>query len=259
MTLQEQDLNDLKKAKAHLEHPGLAAKITNFLGTPIQKGFSLLPENWNLKVGELTRTALSKAVQAAVLTMKDSPGEEASNIWHKLAVATTGGIGGLFGLPALAIELPISTTIMLRSIADIARSEDEDLHKIESKIACIEVFALGGPKTSDDASESGYFAVRAALAQSISKAAEYITNRGLSEKSAPALVRLIIQISERFSIQVSEKAAAQAVPAIGAAGGAIINTLFIDHFQDMARGHFIIRRLERKYGKEIVEETYKTV
>ena len=56
---------------------------------------------------------------------------------------------------------------------------------------------------------------------------------------------------------LQEKAAAQAVPAIGAAGGAIINTLFIDHFQDMARGHFIIRRLERKYGKEAVEATYK--
>jgi hypothetical protein len=81
----------------------------------------------------------------------------------------------------------------------------------------------------------------------------------VAEESAPALVRLIIQISERFSVQVSEKAAAQAVPAIGAAGGAIINTLFIDHFQDMARGHFIVRRLERKYGKEIVEATYKTV
>jgi hypothetical protein len=148
---------------------------------------------------------------------------------------------------------------MLRSIADIARSEDEKFHNIESKITCIEVFALGGPRIKDDASESGYFAVRAALAQSISKASEYITNRGLSEKGAPALVRLILQIAERFSIQVSEKAAAQAVPAIGAAGRAIINTLFIAHFQDMARGHFIVRRLERKYGKEIVEETYKSV
>jgi hypothetical protein len=148
---------------------------------------------------------------------------------------------------------------MLRCIADIARSEDEDIHNIESKIASIEVFALGGPSIKDNASESGYFAVRAALAQSVSMAAEYITKRGLYEKGAPALVRLIIQIAERFSIQVSEKAAAQAVPAIGAAGGAIINTLFIDHFQDMARGHFIVRRLERKYGKEIVEETYKAV
>lgn len=259
MTFQEQDLNDLKKAKALLNHPGLAAKITNLFGTPIEKGFSLLPENWNLKISELTQAALSKAVQAAALTMKDSPGVEASNILHKLAVATTGGLGGLFGLPALSIELPISTTIMLRSIADIARSEDENIRTIESKIACIEVFALGGPNKQDEASDAGYYAVRAALSQSISNAAEYVAKKGLAEKGAPPLVQLLIQISERFSIQVSEKAAAQAIPAIGAAGGAIINTLFIDHFQDMARGHFIVRRLEKKYGKNVVEKTYLTV
>jgi hypothetical protein len=259
MTIQAQDFNDLKKAKALLENPGLAAKITNLLGAPIEKGFSLLPDDWNRRIGELTRTALSKAVQAAVMTIKHSPGEEASNIWHKLAVATTGGVGGLFGLPALSIELPISTTIMLRSIADIARSEDENIHTTASKMACIEVFALGGPSMSDDASESGYFTVRAALAQSISKAAEYVAKKGLTEEGAPALVRLILQVAQRFSIQVSEKAAAQAIPAIGAAGGAIVNTLFIDHFQDMARGHFIVRRLERKYGKAIVEETYKSI
>ncbi len=259
MTFQQTDLNDLKKAKTLLENPGIAAKITDSLGTPIEKGFELLPDNWNVKVGEVTKEALSKAVHAAVFTIKDSPGEEASNYWHKIAVATTGGIGGFFGLTALAVELPISTTIMLRSIADIARSEGEAISKIESKIACIEVFALGGPSKSDDASDSGYFAVRAALAQSVTKAAEYIAEKSLAEEGAPALVRLVIKIAERFSIQVSEKAAAQAVPAIGAAGGALINTLFIDHFQDMARGHFIVRRLERKYGKEIVETTYKTV
>ena len=137
-----------------------------------EKGFALLPQNWRVQIGEVTRTALSKAIHAAVFAMKDSPGEEASNLWHKLAVATTGGIGGFFGLPAMAIELPISTTIMLRSIADIVRSEDETINKIESKIACIEVFALGGPNISDDASESGYFAVRSALAQYVTKAAD---------------------------------------------------------------------------------------
>ena len=259
MPFRKTDLNDLKKAKTLLENPGIAAKITNLLGTPIERGLELLPGNWNVKVRELTQEALSKAVHAAVFTIKDSPGKEASNYWHKIAVATTGGIGGFFGLTALAVELPISTTIMLRSIADIARSEGEALSKIESKIACLEVFAFGGPSKSDDASDSGYFAVRAALAQSVSKAAEYITEKSLAEEGAPALVRLVIKIAERFSIQVSEKAAAQAVPAIGAAGGAIINTLFIDHFQDMALGHFIVRRLERKYGKEVVEATYKTV
>ncbi len=253
------ELNDLKKAKALLENPGIAAKITDLIGSPIEKGFERLPDNLTEKIGEITQEALSKAVHTAVFTMKDSPGEKVSNTWHKIAVATTGGVGGFFGLPALAVELPISTTIMLRSIADIARSEGEAISTTESKIACIEVFALGGPSKSDDASESGYFAVRTALAQSISRAAEYIGEKSLAEKGAPALVRMIIKIGERFSIQVTEKAAAQAIPAIGAAGGAIINTLFINHFQDMALGHFIVRRLERKYGNEVVEATYNTV
>jgi hypothetical protein len=31
---------------------------------------------------------------------------------------------------------------------------------------------------------------------------------------------------------------------------------FIEHFQDVARGHFIVRRLERTYGKEVVRREY---
>jgi hypothetical protein len=68
---------------------------------------------------------------------------------------------------------------------------------------------------------------------------------------------LIVNIAQRFSIQVTEKAAAQAIPAIGAAGGAIINTIFIDHFQDMAKGHFTVRRLEKIYGKDIIKAAYE--
>ncbi|MBE3143109.1 MAG: EcsC family protein, partial [Planctomycetes bacterium] len=61
MTFQQTDLNDLKKAKMLLENPGIAAKITNLLGIPIEKGFALLPDNWNKKIGEVTQAALSKA------------------------------------------------------------------------------------------------------------------------------------------------------------------------------------------------------
>ena len=242
-----------------LENPGIAAKITNALGMPIEKGFKLLPRDWKEKVGEITQAALHKAVHAAVNTMKDIPGEESSEMLHKIAVAATGGIGGFFGLPALAVELPVSTAIMLRSIADIARSEGEYISDIDSRMACLEVFALGGTSQRDDASETGYFAVRAALAQSVTDAARHVAERGLAGKGSPALLRLIVQIAERFGIQVSQKAAAQAVPAIGAAGGALINTLFIDHFQDRARGHFIVRRLERKYGTETVKTAFNSL
>ena len=60
------------------------------------------------------------------------------------------------------------------------------------------------------------------------------------------MVRLIAQIAARFGLAVSEKFAAQAVPVVGAIGGAAINLAFAEHFQTLARGHFIIRRLERR-------------
>jgi len=259
MNFNSVDLDNLKKAKVLLENPGLAAKITNLLGKPIEEGFNRLPEKWSSNINKITRTTLTTVAETAIFTMEDTPFDDKSNILHKFAVAVTGGVGGFFGLPALAIELPISTTIMLRSIADVARSEGESINNLDSKLACIEVFALGGPSKSDDATESGYYAVRVALARSVTEAAEYIAEKGVVEKGAPSLVRLIIKIAERFSIQITEKTAAQAVPAIGAVGGALINTLFIDHFQNMAHGHFIVRRLERKYGKEPVKNVYLTI
>jgi len=253
----ENDRKELQFAKNLLENPGVAAKVTNFIGTPVEKGFGLLPDNWKNYIGEVTKTALMKASDTAIFTMKDLPGESSSNIWHKIGVAISGGVGGFFGISAIAVELPISTTIMLRSIADIARSEGESISEIEVKLACLEVFALGGSSESDDGTENGYYVVRAALAKSVTEAAEFLATKSLTDEGAPILVRFITKVAERFSIQITEKTAAQAVPAIGAVGGAIINTVFMDHFQDMAKGHFVVRRLERKYGKEIVQKIYQ--
>ena len=70
-----------------------------------------------------TQNALRTALQVAVRTLDDRGPKPAANRFHKLAVAATGAGGGAFGLAALPIELPVSTTVMLRSIADVARSE----------------------------------------------------------------------------------------------------------------------------------------
>ncbi|PMG29007.1 peptidase [Shewanella sp. 10N.286.52.C2] len=259
MSLSVKDNAQLVQAKQLLENPGLAAKITDFIGSPIEQGFALLPKSVSNGIGKVTEMALMKASDAALFTMKNIPHEQSSDRWHKLGVAVSGGVGGFFGLSALALELPISTTIMLRSIADIARSEGEQLDEVATKMACIEVFALGGESNDDDQAEKGYFAVRTVLANSIAEAAEYVATKGFSKEAAPMMVKLVTVVAERFGVQVTQKVAAQAVPAIGAAGGAIINTLFIDHFQDMARGHFIVRKLERKYGEELVKLTYQTL
>jgi EcsC protein family len=257
MKLSDDDRESLRYAKNLLEDPGLAAKITNVIGVPIEKGFELLPEKWAEVVSGATRKSLETALHVAMVTLDDKPQAKSWEILHKLAVAATGAGGGAFGLAGIPVELPLSTTIILRSIADIARSEGERLGAPEAKLACLEVFALGGRNRSDDATESAYFMVRSALAKSVSDAAKHMAEKGLIEQGAPAIVRLVKQLASRFGVNVSEKLAAQAVPAIGAIGGAVINVLFIDHFQDMARGHFIMRRLERAYTIELVRKEYK--
>jgi len=255
--LDKTDLNDLGHARQLLEGLGLAAYMTNLIGTPIERGLELLPAGWSGRIGDLTRTALIKAADAAIFTRDGTPEDSDAERWHKWDIPLTGGEGGFFGLAGLAVELPLSTTLMMRSIAAIARGEGESLQAMDTRKACLSVFALGGKSESNEATGSGYYAVRMALAQAASQAADHLGTQTQEEGvAAPAIARLISVVANRFGIQVTEKVAAQAIPALGAAGGALVNTLFMGHFQDMARGHFTVRRLDRKYGADVVHAAY---
>jgi hypothetical protein len=146
---------------------------------------------------------------------------------------------------------------MLRSIAEIAQSEGEVLSDPETALSCVEVFALGGRAGSADASESGYFAVRGMLAKTVTEAARFIAERGAIKEGAPIL-KFVTQVAARFGL-VTQKVAAQALPVIGGLGGAAVNYAFVAHFQDVARGHFTVRRLERLYGQEKVRSAYDLI
>jgi hypothetical protein len=259
MPIEGKGREDLRRAVELLENPSFIARITDFLGQPVEKFISFLPNQASGKIQNAVKATLNKLLSLSVRTLDEDFEGPASTVTHKIASGVSGAIGGAFGLPALAVELPISTSIILRSIADIARGEGEDIASLQARLACLEVFALGGRSGTDDGAETGYFAVRAALAKAVSDATQHIAKKGLTGKSAPVIARLIAQLASRFGAVVSEKMAAQAVPVIGALGGATINLLFVDHFQDVARGHFIIRRLEREYGKEEVQKEYTKI
>jgi hypothetical protein len=178
---------------------------------------------------------------------------------HKATVVTSGAVAGALGFYSVIVELPFSTTVMLRSIADIARSEGHDIALTETKLACLEVFALGGGGLATDSAETGYWAVRAALAVTMREAASHIAAKGVTQKGAPPLVRFIAGIASRFGAVVTAQAAALAIPVAGAVSGAAVNYLFINYFQDLARAHFIIRRLEAHYGTEGVRAAYDSM
>lgn len=257
--LSNEELSELRYAKLLLENPSFTVRLTSVLGAPLERGMQMLPADWHEQLNKSVRRALFKALQVAVATLGGNDPAKSSDWLHKVLVGASGTVGGAFGLASVAFELPISTTIMLRSIADIARSEGFDIRAIETKLNCLEVFALGGPSKEDDAAESGYWAARAALGQALNDAARHISRRGVVDRTAPAIARFISTVASRFGVVVSEQAAAKAVPIIGAASGAMINVLFIDHFQDMARGHFIIKRLEAKHGQGTVESAYTQI
>ncbi len=112
---------------------------------------------------------------------------------------------------------------------------------------------------NDNPAESSYFAVRAALAQSMSEATHFVAEQGFVGQGAPVLIRLTAEIASRFGLVVSQKIAAQALPVVGALGGAVVNTAFMDHYQDIAHAHFTVRRLERTYGIQAVRSAYEQI
>jgi hypothetical protein len=259
VAFESSELADLRRAKSLLTSPGAAIRFANLLGSPIERGLKLLPSGASHIIQRASQAALKKALHMALASLNDRPSNTPDNRRHRWLVGASGAVGGAFGLAALVIELPVSTTLILRSIADIARSQGHDVNAIETRLACLEVFALGGSSNADNAADSAYWAVRAALARLVTEAAGAFTGRGLAAESAPAMVRLLTALAARFGVVVSEQAAAKAIPLVGAAAGAAINVVFMEHFQRMAEGHFIVRRLERRYGLDRVRRVYDAI
>jgi len=258
VTLEPADLADLRYAKSLLENPGFTVRLASLLGAPIEKGFKILPANFSRSVQRAVQLALQTALRVALTSLRSKRRKARASLgFHRVLTGVSGGIGGAFGLAALPVELPFSTTVMLRSIADIARSEGHDLRSTETRLACMEVFALGSRSSADDTAENAYWAMRTVLATAVSEAASHVARQGLALESAPGLVRFVSIIAARFGVVVSEQLAAKAIPVVGAATGSAINVLFTSHFQSMARGHFIVRRLEGIYGPTIIREVYE--
>jgi hypothetical protein len=272
--LSPEDREALERAMRDLERTSLAIRLCAILGRRASALASMLPPHFAETAHRVAEAAIRSSLSLALQSLAGKPLQDRRRV-HKSIAVLAGAAGGAFGLSTLAFELPFSTTIMLRSIADIARSEGHDLSDPDAALACLEVFALGGSLGSSSGSrsssaygqepgfadraafETGYFAVRAVLASSVSEAVGYLAGRSIASESAPSLVRFVAQIGSHFGIAVSQKLVAQSIPLIGAAGGAAVNYAFVDHFQTIARGHFTVLRLERRYGARIIRAEYE--
>lgn len=275
--LSPQELKLIADAAQYLEHPSLLMQLANVVGKPLEMVLKAVDKVAPGRVDDAVSAALRTALNMAVRTIPAGTQSDAITVvgdvheigstpsfLHKLSVALTGSVGGLFGVAGLALELPITTTIMFRSIASIAKEHGENVADAEVQLQCLTVFCLGGPGTGDDALDSAYLAARFGLQEMVTHATRAVAGLTAAELAAsiqrgaaPAVVSLIAKIAARFNVTVSQKVLVQSIPVLGAATGATINVAFMDHFNRVARYHFGIRSLERKHGLDVVQAAYR--
>jgi hypothetical protein len=211
-----------------LEHPSLAARLASVVGTPIEVAVRLLPKDWYKRLHAGLEATLVRLLSGAIRSLSSSPTPTMPHFGFHKAIGCASG------------------------------AEGEDLNDPATRLECVQVFAFGAQSEEDDAADTGYYGVRLALALSVTNAMRHVIQHGVSA-DGPAMIGLAAAISNRFGIAMTQKAAAVMVPLIGAAGGAIINAVFMQHFQETAWGHFTIRRLERTYGSALVRQAYELI
>lgn len=273
-SLSQSDREFIEKAAQYFQNPGVVIKGLNALGSGVDKAQKLLPEGAQKKISAAVTVSLQKALKATLSTVSKDPSHATltdSNSsarfkgrLHTVATTLTGGVGGFFGLAALPIELPLTTMVMLRSIASTATEFGENLNSPQTALECLVVLTLGGPGTKDDLSDTAYYALRSSLAVSVEKAAAFIASKqakqvaeALANGSAPALVNFIARVAGFFEVKVTRKLLAQAAPVVGGVGGAALNAAFTEFYNQAARYHFGLRKLEREYGQSLVQSTFE--
>jgi len=254
-TLTPSEQQALRQAILHLEDQSFASQLADYAGRPIDRAMRLMPKAASRRINQAVESAVLNCLNVAITSIEPKSKALPERGASTLLAGLSGGVSGFFGLAALPIELPLTTTLMLRAIADIARHHGEDLSTLEARLACVEVFALGAPKTGRRA-DFGYYATRTLLGRLAANASTMLIERSAANLSAPVTGSLVTEIASRFSLVVSERSAASALPVLGALGGATVNVIFMNHFQRVASGHFAIRKLERRYGSAVVRRLY---
>jgi hypothetical protein len=232
-------------ARILLDARGVVIRTSEWLGARLhgvgrrfaEFGPHLLGEDWEARYRVLVEGALDSAYRLGTLGLHAASTQRPRRRAARLLAAATGGASGLIGIPGIAADLPVTTCLMMRSIAEIARAHGEDLTSVETRQACIEVFAFGGPEIADEDIDIAWWTIRGSL-------------------SHASIALLIRQVAARFGAVLSQKYLTQTVPLIGAAAGSTLNYVFMDYYQRMARVHFTLRELERRHDPDAVRACF---
>ena len=118
--MDEREEKALQRAVQVLEGKSLVARLSDLTGEPLTGLLRRLPAPVTAQVNEAVRRTMTRALDVALYKLGPGARGEPPRALFQVASGVTGGLSGFFGLGALAVELPVTTTLMLRSIAGIA-------------------------------------------------------------------------------------------------------------------------------------------
>jgi hypothetical protein len=190
--------------------------------------------------GGVLEAALQAAYSAGTLGLDASEAHPARQRLGLALATVSGSASGFVGAVGIAADLPVTTTLIMRSIATVARAHGEDITSEPTRRACLEVFALGSPDAEDDDIDVAYWATRAAF-------------------SHASITLVIRQVAQRLGLVLAQKYLTTLVPVLGAATGGTLNFLFMQHYQRMAEVHFTIRALERRRDPAAVRTCFEAL
>lgn len=202
-------------------------EILATIGGSAQGLIERLPRFVRSRLDGLTLAALNRAFAAATRTRRYV--RDRGDWFNRLASTVSGAAGGVAGLPGAMIELPVTVTMLLRAILDIAEEHGLDPESDEVRIEALRVFAAAGPMSDDDGTDLGLLAAKLSI-------------------TGQTVQGIIARIAPRLAAVLGQKLAAQATPVFGALAGASINYTFARYYQEIARVHFGVLRLSQETG-----------
>lgn len=201
---------------------GVGLQLLASIGGRAEGLLDRLPAPLRAGLDGATERALRLALDAAASSRKAVPDQTP---WVNTAVTTAmGAVGGFGGLPGAMMELPATTTVLLRAIQSVAAENGFDPAAENVRFDCIRVFAAAGPLEPDDGADLAFLTLRLTL-------------------TGGTMQKLIAMVAPRFAVVLGQKLAAQAVPVLGAVAGATTNYLYTRYYQEIAQVHFGLRRL----------------
>ena len=201
---------------------GISVKLLAALGGKAEGLLDRLPRPVRAGLEGATARALRLAMQAARQSRRVVPDRKPR--FNTALTTAMGAVGGFAGLPGALVELPATTTVLMRAIQGVAAEHGFDPDEPSVAFDCIRVFAAAGPLERDDGADLSFVSLRLTL-------------------TGGAAHKLIAAVAPRFAAVLGQKLAAQTVPVLGAFTGAGVNYLYTRDYPEIAHVHFCLRRL----------------